>query len=65
MVQQTIYQPREDGVVLKRTYSDTKHFIRKVGTNEVYVEAIDVESANYTYEETAEIIPEENNEKDN
>lgn len=43
---------REDGVVLYRTYSDANLMIRKVGTEEVYSEAIDVENAPYTYEET-------------
>lgn len=46
------YKTREDGVVLNRTYSDKNVQIRKVGTDEVYDEAIDIENAPYTYEET-------------
>ena len=46
------YKTREDGVNLYRTYSDKGVQIRKVGTNEIYDEAIDVESAPYTYTET-------------
>lgn len=36
-------------------------FIQKVNTNEVYDEAIDVESANFTYIETDKIIEKEYN----
>lgn len=46
------YKTRKDGVVLNRTYSDKGMQIRKVGTDEVYDEAIDVENAPFTYEET-------------
>lgn len=46
------YKTRQDGVNLFRTYSDEGKQIRKVGTDEVYDEAIDIENAPYTYEET-------------
>lgn len=46
------YKTRKDGVVLNRTYSDKGLQIRKVGTDEVYDEAIDIENAPFTYEET-------------
>lgn len=46
------YKTRQDGVNLFRTYSDKGMQIRKVGTDEVYDEAIDIENAPYTYEET-------------
>lgn len=52
MIVREFYQTRQDGVNLFRTYSDKQVYIRKVGTNEEYSEAIDVESAPYTYEET-------------
>ena len=45
---------REDGVVLVRTYSNENKYIRKVGTDEMYSEAIDVKE--YEYEETEELI---------
>ena len=54
------YREREDGVKLYRTYSDEGYLIQKVGTDEIYEEAIDVESASYEYEETTEKISKEN-----
>lgn len=55
------YIVREDGVALKRTYSDEGKLIQKVGTEEIYCEAIDIETAPWTYIETEEYIevPEE------
>lgn len=50
---------REDGVNLYKSYSNKGEKIRKVGTDEVYDEAIDVENAPYTYEETGEKIESE------
>ena len=50
------YRTREDGVKLYRTYSDENYKIQKVGTNEIYEEAIDIEDAPYEYEETTELI---------
>lgn len=58
MIVREYYTTREDGVRLYRTYSDKNLYIRKVGTDEVYSEAIDVEDAPYTYEETEEKIEE-------
>ena len=52
MIQREFYTQRKDGVNLYRTYSDSKLMIRQVETGNVYAEAIDVESAAYTYEET-------------
>ena len=57
------FKTRADGVVLNRTYSDKGLQIRKVGTDEVYDEAIDIEDAPYTYEET-EIPTEDASEAD-
>lgn len=56
MIKKEFYRIREDGVTLNRTYSDEGYYIRKVGTEEVYTEAIDIEDAPYTYEETSEKI---------
>ena len=50
------YKERNDGVKLNRTYSDKGYMIKKVGTDEIYEEAIDVENAPYEYEETTELI---------
>lgn len=41
---------------LYRTYSDENYYIRQIETGNVYEEAVDLESANYTYEETDDKI---------
>lgn len=51
------YETRKDKVKLYKTYSDNNKIIHKIGTNEEYVIAIDVENAPYTYEETDKDIP--------
>lgn len=56
MIQREYYTTREDGVRLYRTYSDTHHKIMQHPTMVVYDEAIDVDGAPYTYEETDEAI---------
>lgn len=52
MIVKEFFKTRKDGVNLYRTYSDINLKIRKVGTEEIYDEAIDIEGAPYTYEET-------------
>jgi hypothetical protein len=62
MVVKEFFRTREDSVNLYRNYSDINVKIKKVGTDEIYDEAIDVEDAPYVYEETdipIEIIEEE------
>jgi hypothetical protein len=59
MVIKEFYLTRNDGVSLYRSYSDVGFYIRQVETGVVYSEAIDVDGAPYTYEETDELIPEE------
>jgi hypothetical protein len=56
MIVREYYVTREDGVNLYRTYSDTGYFIKQNPTGVVYADAIDVESAPFTYEETDELI---------
>lgn len=56
MVIKEFYRVREDGVKLYKSYSNEGYFIQKVGTDEIYAEAIDVESAPYEYIETEEKI---------
>ena len=56
MIVKESYLKREDGVKLYRTYSDENYKIRQIETDLVYDEAIDVENAVYTYEETEEKI---------
>ncbi len=63
MIVKEFYKTRTDGVNLLRTYSDKGLQIRKVGTDEIYDEAIDIENAPYTYEET-EIPTEDASEAD-
>lgn len=50
------YKTRNDGVNLYKTYSDEDYMIHKIGTEETYSEAIDVENAPFEYEETTEKI---------
>ena len=52
MVKREFFKTREDGVSLYRSYSDNGMMIRKVGTDEVYDEAIDIENSGFEYEET-------------
>ena len=45
----------EDGSKFRKTYSDAHYKIRKVGTDEVYGEAVDPIDSDREYEETDEI----------
>lgn len=56
MIVREFYKTRKDGVSLYRTYSDEQFMIHKIGTEETYSEAIDVENAPFEYEETTEKI---------
>lgn len=62
MIVTEYYTTRKDGVSLYKTYSDQNFYIQKVGTDEVYDAAIDVEGSSYVYVETDKII--ENDIKD-
>lgn len=59
MTKKEFFKTREDGVNLFRTYSDQNLLIKKVETEEVYSEAIDVEKAKFIYEETDQLIEED------
>lgn len=50
------YRTREDNINLYRTYSNEGFLIKKVGTDEIYEEAIDIEDSGFSYEETEEKI---------
>ena len=56
MLKKEFYMTRNDGVKLYRSYSTEGLKIRKVGTDEICDDAIDVEGASYTYKETDEPI---------
>jgi hypothetical protein len=58
MIVREFYQTRQDGVNLFRTFSNENKYIKKVGTNEEYSEAIDIEGAPYEYVETDREIEE-------
>ena len=58
MIKKEYLETRADGVKLYRTYSDTNHYIRQIETGNIYFDAIDIEGAPYTYEETDELIGE-------
>ena len=53
------FRTREDGVNLYRTHSDQNRMIQKVGTDEIYSEAVDVEGAPFEYIETDQPIEDE------
>ena len=59
MVIKEFFRTREDGVRLFKSYSDKGVYIHKIGTDEEYSEAIDIEGAPYEYEETARVIEKE------
>lgn len=51
-----------DGTELQRTYSDQNKYIHKIGTHEIYAEAVDIAPFRFEYEETdTDIIPEPEN----
>ena len=62
MVIKEYYKTRTDGVKLFKSYSNEGFYIHKIGTDEVYSEAIDVENAPYEYDETDKIKPYESEE---
>ena len=57
MIVKEYYGTRKDKVKLYKTYSDNNKIIYKIGTNEEYDIAIDVENAPFEYEETDKDIP--------
>ena len=74
MLIRELYDTREDGVKLYRTYSDENYFIRKIGTNQFYEDALDIENTPFEYAETnkkilsaeelQKILEESNNKKE-
>ena len=61
MIIREFYRTRYDGINLYKTYSNEGYLIQKVGTDEIYTEAIDVENAPYVYVETDKKIEAEDN----
>lgn len=59
MIKKEYFATRKDGVKLNKTYSDKGLKIIKLGTEEVYDEAIDVEGAPFVYSETNKPVEEE------
>ena len=45
-----------NGREFRRTYSDEGYLIRKVGTDEIYSEAVDLPDRNFEYVETEQSI---------
>lgn len=65
MLIRTFYKRlKEEGVNLYRTFSDENFYIKQLPTEILYQEAIDVESAPYTYEETNIPIEEEKDKRE-
>ena len=56
VVERKPYRIREDGLVLTIARSENGVYIQKLGTDEVYAEAIDVETAPYVYVDTKKKI---------
>ena len=52
------HRTRKDGVRLYKTYSDKGVYIHKIGTEEEYSEAIDIENSGFEYKETDKEIKE-------
>lgn len=61
MLVREFYRTRKDGKNLFRVYSNNGFMIRKVGTDEVYEEAIDLEEQPFVYEETAILVSKNTN----
>ena len=59
MIIKDFFRTRKDGVRLFKSYSDNGVYIRKIGTDEEYSEAIDVENSWFFYEETNRPIEQE------
>ena len=57
MIVKEYYGIRKDKVKLYKAYSDNNKIIHKIGTDEEYNIAIDVENAPFEYEETDKDIP--------
>lgn len=55
MIIQELFDIRENGIKLIKTYSDKNLKIRQIETGDIYDEAIDIEGR-FTYEETDEPI---------
>lgn len=64
MIVREFYKERKDSVKLYKTYSDEDYKILQVETGNIYDEAIDIETASYTYEETNEKIEREEEKKE-
>lgn len=64
MIVKELYSTRSDGVKLYRTHSDKNLKILQVETGIIYDDAIDVETANFTYKETDEKNTENATEQD-
>ena len=56
MVIKEFFKTRSDGINLYRSYSDQGFMLRQIETDIMYSEAVDIESASYTYEETDILI---------
>ena len=60
MIVREFYEVRSDGVRLYKTYSDSGMMIKQNESGNLYLEAVDVENAAFTYSETNEKIETDN-----
>lgn len=63
MLVREFYGTRKDGVKLFKSYSDQNFYIRQNETGVEYSEAIDIETAPYSYTETDKPIETEETEQ--
>ena len=56
MIVKEYYDTLDNGVRLFKHYSDSGLKIKQIETGDIYTEAIDIENAPYTYEETNESV---------
>lgn len=56
MIITEFYETKSNGIKLFRTYSNENYKIKQNETGIIYDEAIDLETANYTYTETDILI---------
>lgn len=59
MIKKDYFDTRNDGIKLYKTYSDEGYKIKQIETGLIYDEAIDIETTNYSYEETDIYIEED------
>lgn len=58
MIVKEYYTIEDSEIKYRKTYSDENHYIQKVGTNEKYQVAVDIEDSDFEYVELDEVFEE-------